>query len=105
MADSFSYTTGTISINISDNSSSRAASVINVSGHDLFILHVQVSVSATHPYPGDIGIELTSPSGTITKLMNINSELSGTNLTNVYFGANGFYGERSKGSFTLKIVD
>lgn len=105
MGDAFSYTTGTVNLSIPDNSSTGRTSTINVSAHHLFIEHVQVSVNITHSTPGQLGIELTSPSGTTTKLMNINSRMMGTNLANVYLGANAFYGERSRGTWTLKVVD
>jgi subtilisin-like proprotein convertase family protein len=103
--DDFGYTSGTLNLSIPDNSSTGRSSTINVSAHNLFIEHVQIQVTITHSYPSDLGIELTSPSGTTTKLMNINSGLIGPNLTSVTFGANGFYGERSNGAWTLKVVD
>jgi subtilisin-like proprotein convertase family protein len=105
MTDALSYSTGTVNLGIPDNSSVGRSSSINVSAHHLVIEHVQVSVNITHPFPGDLGLELTSPSGTTTKLMNINNNMLGTNLANVLFGANGFYGERSRGNWTLKVID
>ena len=105
MGDALSYSTGAVNLGIPDNSSVGRTSTINVSAHHLIIEHVQVEVNITHAYPTEIGLELTSPSGTTTKLMNINSLLRGTNLTNVYFGANAFYGERSRGTWTLKAID
>lgn len=105
MADAFSYTTGTVNLSIPDNSAAGRTSTLNVSAHHLVIEHVQISVSVNHTYIGDLGLELTSPSGTTTKILNINSRMMGTNLTNVYFGANGFYGERSRGVWTLKVID
>lgn len=103
--DAPSYTSGTISASIPDNSSTGRTNVINVSAHNLFVEHVQISVSVTHQYPSDLGIELTSPLGTTTKLMNIASNMTDTNLSGALFGANAFYGERSSGNWTIKIVD
>lgn len=102
--DTASYTSGIITVPIPDNSSVGGSHVINVDAHNLFIEHVQLEVNVTHSYPTDLGIELTSPSGTTTKIMNINSGIMDTNLSHL-FGANAFYGERSKGNWTLKIVD
>ena len=64
-----------------------------------------VVVNIQHPFLSDLGLELTSPSGTTTKLMNINSAMIGEDLDGTHFGANGFYGERSEGTWTLKVVD
>ncbi len=69
---------------------------------------VQVRVSATHPYVGDLGIELTSPSGTRSILLNVNNGFdasNGPNLTGAQFASNAFYGEPAAGVWTLKVVD
>ena len=105
MEDLASYTSGNINLNIPDFSATGISSSISVSKHNLMIEHVRVEVNITHSKPSDIGIELTSPGGMTTRLTNINSHMMGSNLTNVHFGANAFYGERSKGSWTLKVVD
>jgi subtilisin-like proprotein convertase family protein/subtilisin family serine protease len=90
---------------IPDYSAAGATSTIDVQHHNLEIEHVQIELSVTHPDPSQLGVELTSPSGTTLKLMNINSGITGTNLDKVVFGANGFYGERTKGIWTLKVID
>ena len=105
MEDLASYTSGTVNLSIPDFLSSGATSPINVTEHNLMVEHVRVEVNITHPNPSDLGIELISPSGMSTRLTNINSHMVGTNLTNVHFGANAFYGERSKGLWKLKVVD
>jgi subtilisin-like proprotein convertase family protein len=105
MDGGFLYSSGNVNLNIPDNTSLGVSSTVNISGHNLFIEHVMVVVNITHTYSSDIGLELTSPSGTTTKLMNINSSMIGENLTNAHFGANGFYGERSEGTWTLKAID
>ncbi|CAM9939838.1 unnamed protein product [Chrysoparadoxa australica] len=82
----------------------------------LTIEHVQVQVNITHGRPGDLGIELTSPSGTKSILMNINNALlipddSGgspvwvADLTDFVMASNAFYGENSRGIWTLKVID
>jgi subtilisin-like proprotein convertase family protein len=92
-------------LSIPDNSATGAESTISVANHNLSIEHVLVKVNVTHGFPTNLGLELTSPAGTKTMLMNINSGLSGTNLSNVLFGANAFYGERTSGAWTLRLVD
>ena len=71
---------------------------------------VQVRVSATHPFPGELGIELTSPSGTKSILLNVNNGFDGTaiggaNLPATQFASNAFYGEPAAGTWTLRVVD
>lgn len=52
-----------------------------------------------------MGVELTSPSGTKSILMNINSGITTTSIANVTLLSNAFYGETSLGNWTLKVVD
>ncbi len=94
-----------INVAIPDNSASGAVSQINVDSHDLIVEHVLINVNITHTHVGDLGIELTSPSGTTSKLMNINSNIVGANLTNVTLGSNAFFGEKTKGFWTIRVVD
>jgi len=103
--DEPSYTSNS-NLNLSiPNNSLGTSNTINVDSHDLVIEHVLITVDVTHLSPSDIGIELYSPEGTMTKVMNINSHIAGTNLDSVKFGLNAFYGERSQGDWTIKIVD
>lgn len=103
------YTSGALSLPILDESATPTQSLINVDKHNLFIEHVQVSISITHPYTPDLGIELVSPTGTSSKLKLINNtNITGTEFANynsVTFGTNAFYGERSKGNWILKVFD
>lgn len=103
--DFFYQTAPALNLSIPDQSAIGVNSQLNVDSHDLNIEHVLVKVNIAHPYPGDLGIELTSPSGTISKLMNVNSNTVGSNLVNVTLGSNAFYGEKSKGLWTLRVVD
>lgn len=76
---------------------------------------VQIRVNITHPRPGDIGLELTSPGGTKSIILNINNSLliglDGAtpdwvdDHTNAVFLSNAFYGENSNGAWTLKVID
>jgi subtilisin-like proprotein convertase family protein/subtilisin family serine protease len=101
----FIYSSGNINLPIPDYSSVGAESTIDVTNHNLLIEHVLVKVNIEHAFVQDLGIELISPAGTAHRLMNINSGITGSNLEDVYFGANGFFGERTKGEWTIRVVD
>lgn len=100
---------------IPDGNSIGTTSYIYVN-NDITIEHVQVMVNITHGRPGDIGIELTSPAGTKSILLNINNSLlipddSGgspvwvADLTDLVLASNAFYGENSRGLWGLKVID
>lgn len=79
---------------------------VNISGN-LNVESVQVKVQVSHTYSGDLGIELTSPSGTKSILMNINNSflLGGDQNLNITLGSHAFYGETANGNWTLKVID
>jgi subtilisin family serine protease len=54
---------------------------------------------------GALGLELTSPSGTRSILMNIHSQLQDTAITSHEFQSNAFYNENSVGAWTLKVIN
>lgn len=67
---------------------------------------VQIKISVTHSHVGDLGIALTSPSGTTSILLNARNGFSGSNnLTNMVLTSNAFYGETSNGTWTIKVID
>ena len=72
-----------------------------------FIESVTVSVNITHPAAGDVGIELTSPSGMRSILLNIRNGFGSSTANFVDWRAlsNAFYGENPNGSWTIKVVD
>ena len=72
---------------------------------DLTIEAVQIRLSVEHTFASDLGVELTSPSGTVSQLMTINSGIVEKSLDNVLLLSNAFLGEGSKGSWTLKVID
>lgn len=72
---------------------------------------VQINLQVTHPRSGQVGVELTSPSGTKSILLNINNALlvprggvSDSDL-DVTLTSHAFYGEDATGTWTLKLVD
>jgi subtilisin-like proprotein convertase family protein len=100
---------------IPDDSATGLTSGIFVSA-SLTIEAVQIKLNVSHGRPGDLGVELTSPSGTKSILLNINNSMlipdddSGepawvADLTDFVMASNAFYGENSRGTWTLKIVD
>ncbi len=102
-------------ISIPDASPTGASSYLFVN-ESLSIEAVQVKINVTHGRPGDLGVELISPSGTKSILLNINNSMlipdddSGgpawvADLTDFVMASNAFYGENSRGLWTLKIVD
>lgn len=70
---------------------------------------IQLEVILNHPKIGELGIELTSPQGTTSRLFLINSgaidSLKGTTNRKVQLLSNAFYEENPQGKWTLKIID
>ena len=96
---------GTLSLAIPDNSVTGVSNVINVPT-SITIEAVQIQVSATHTWTGDLGIELTSPTGTKSILKNIRDGFQGdANLAGMVLASNAFYGESGAGNWTVKVVD
>lgn len=91
-------------ISIPDNNAEGITSTIDVL-HDLKIESVQVELTITHSFLSDLGVELTSPSGTKSILMNINSYLIDAKLENARLLTNAFLDEMSQGTWKLKVVD
>lgn len=99
------FVSGAVNLAIPDNSAVGASSVINVTT-DYVIESIQIKLTTTHPYIGDLGVQLTSPSGTTSRILLVNSnipELGG--LSDFTLISNAFYGESSAGTWTLKVVD
>jgi hypothetical protein len=96
---------------IPDHSTAGATGNVTLSSVELstiqFIEALQVQVNITHTYPGDVGIELTSPFGTRSVLLNIRNAFGSStlNITNWVALSNAFYGEDPNGTWTLKVVD
>lgn len=94
-----------LNVSIPDNDATGASNTISVS-HSLTIDAVQIKVSITHADISELALELTSPSGTKSILVNARNSLTGiANYSNDIFISNAFYGENSAGNWTLKVVD
>jgi subtilisin-like proprotein convertase family protein/subtilisin family serine protease len=102
---SWIYNSGVLQNEIPDNSAEGTTHTITVN-HNFRIEAVQVQVSATHEDIGQIGIELTSPGKTKSILVNVNNALMGlSNYNGETLLSNAFYGESSKGDWTLRVID
>lgn len=74
---------------------------------------VQVSISATHGRDADLAIELTSPAGTVSMVLQPQSMLikdqmdghSATDFYNTVLLTNAFYGENAQGEWTVRVTD
>jgi subtilisin-like proprotein convertase family protein len=73
-------------------------------------LQLQLRADSEHFYgwPGEVGVQLISPNGTKSIMLNINNSLlvgNGVHLTDLLLLSNAFYQEQSIGVWKLKIVD
>ncbi len=94
-----------LSLAIPDNSATGISDVMAI-GTDLKIESVQLKVWITHTNVANLSLELTSPSGTKSILINMNNSLSNlANYQGEVFLSNAFYQESSQGAWTLKVVD
>lgn len=110
----FTTSLSTVNTAIPDNDPAGLTDSITVS-ESYTVEAVQIRINLTHARPGDVGIELTSPSGTKSIILNINNSLliglDGAtpdwvdDHTNSIFLSNAFYGESSNGAWTLKVID
>lgn len=94
-----------LSIAIPDNSATGGATMMNVASN--FKLEgVQLQLWATHPDVSELAVELTSPQGTKSIVVNMKNSLTGlANYQGEVFLSNAFYQERAQGNWTLKLID
>lgn len=106
-----------LALAIPDASAVGASSALTINAPtyatDTIIESVQLKVKITHARVGQVGVELTSPSGTKSILLNINNALfvpteGGTQPDadlNVVLTTHAFYGEPALGTWTVKVID
>jgi subtilisin family serine protease len=91
---------------IVDNNTAGAGSSINVPGTTVhFVEEVQITITATHQFTGDLAIELTSPKGTRSVLKTGDDGFVGPDLNGMVLLSNAFYGEDPAGNWILRVVD
>ncbi len=98
------YRSNFINQSVPDNSSTGTKHSLAVA-HNLKVEAVQIRVEIDHPFISDIGVELTSPSGTVSKILRINSNIKDRGLFGFTLLSNAFYGESSAGNWTIKVLD
>jgi len=73
---------------------------------DLRVEHVELDITLSHDFLGDVSIFLESPSGTVTTLMSRpGSGFEGATDLDFVFTSNEFLGESARGTWTLTIID
>lgn len=91
---------------IPDNSNVGFSDTMTIS-NSLIAESIQIKVQVTHARSGEVGVELTSPSGTKSILMNINNSFlfdDDSNL-NIVLTSHAFYGENVQGDWTIRVID
>ncbi|MDH4190453.1 MAG: S8 family serine peptidase [Betaproteobacteria bacterium] len=106
-ADTGWISSGALALAIPDNSVTGATHALTVPATPAPAVEaVQIRVTATHTWTGDLAIELTSPSGTRSVLKNGNDGFNGAQgLNGMLLLSNAFYGEPAAGNWTIKVVD
>lgn len=94
-----------VNISIPDNNSTGVTVSINVD-ENISIEYVNAWVSIPdHPFPGDLEIDLISPSGTVSKLSYGGKYYVDGTIDNKRYGSNKFLGEYSEGEWKLVVKD
>ncbi len=105
----------TVNATIPDDDATGLSNSISVNDN-ITVESVQVKINVSHGQAGQVGVELTSPGGTKSILLNINNSLlerdtngdgvaDGDSDLNVVLTSNAFYGESSTGIWTVKVID
>lgn len=100
----WTHQSGVLNLEIPDTDAAGVENSIFVSER-MNIFTVQLKFTIEHTYAGDIGIELTSPGGTKSILLNINSNIIENNISDGLLLSNAFFGEVSRGSWRIKVID
>ncbi len=103
----FSSGTGDLNLAIPDNSATGAKHDLLISSEIVKVEAVRIKVKVTHSAISELALELTSPSGTKSILVNaVNSLTNQADFTGgEVFLSNAFYGETSAGTWSLRVVD
>jgi subtilisin-like proprotein convertase family protein len=93
-------------VSIPDGDAAGITRTLDISETDnLTIENLTVGLKVDHSNTGEIAVELTSPAGTKSILLNLRSALKSGMKDGAVLGSNAFYGEKSQGQWTLRIVD
>ena len=66
--------------------------------------HLALTVNLAHSYRGDLEVFVTSPAGTVSKLLNVNGD-SNNDLANWTFTTARHWGEEGGGTWSLRVAD
>ncbi|WP_374031843.1 S8 family peptidase [Bdellovibrio bacteriovorus] len=95
----------TTRVAIPDYSATGVSNTVTVTDN-LRIEGVRIRLKVDHDRVGDLGVELTSPSGTKSMILNMRNSLLGqVDFDNEVFLSNAFFQERSNGTWTIKVID
>lgn len=78
-------------------------STVSTPAH-LIVEHAEVILNAPHERIGDLRVELVSPSGTVSLLADVRSDYT-AGYANYAFTSVRSWGERSRGTWTLRVSD
>ncbi len=98
------YSSGALNLAVPSPSTVGVSTTFNVL-HNLVTESVGLKISVTHSRPSDLAIEIISPAGTRSYVMNYNSFIVDTTFDDVFFLSNAFYGESTRGTWTVKVYD
>ncbi|OYV05334.1 MAG: hypothetical protein CFE26_12135 [Verrucomicrobiales bacterium VVV1] len=102
-APSVSSQTG-LSVAIPNNNATGITRTFDLSSSNLRVEQVTVAVAINHNSSGDLAITLTSPTGMVSKLSEGHTDPN-NHFNGWTFMSTRHWGERSAGTWTLKIVD
>jgi len=94
---------GTVDVAIADGTFTTIGG-LNVS-EDMIIEWVEITVDSNHTRASDYRVELISPAGTVSRLVDPTKPTGAWMKGGFRFGAAGFMGEQSQGEWRVKISD
>lgn len=92
------------STTIPDNTVSGVTRAFNFTDTNFRVEHVEVTLSATHPYRGDLEVILTSPSGMISRLAEQHND-DNANYSAWTFTSVRHWGENALGTWSVRVAD
>jgi subtilisin family serine protease len=95
---------GAINAVITDNNAMGVTNTIASTATGT-IEYVQIFVNISHVSAGELAIELTSPAGTKSIIMNPWNAYGNSNNINSQMGSSAFYGEPMNGNWTIRVLD
>ncbi len=94
-----------VTVAIPDNNLTGISRSLSLSAPSGFIAeYIELKISLTHTYRGDVRFRLTAPSGMVSDFQRRPSD-SGANYSNVVLTSVAHWGENPSGNWTLKVTD